>query len=247
MTRKLLGLLAAFALVGSGAALAGGDYGKGGSGQEELPPSEAGTGGSETSGDSALPPESSSAPADQSGVGGSGQEGAADQSGVILDEQPGTGGSGSTPTAKEQKDPMMGQGQMQQNGGEISGKIVKRTGKTIFVDHMGLVVPVEIASATKFDDPKLKKAADLKKGDEVKLTVEVKNETQNVAQTVSVTSGTGGSGEDSGLDSGSSSEFEKDSGKGGSGESGLEDDSSQQQDMPSDTPDESGMNSGEVK
>jgi hypothetical protein len=98
---------------------------------------------------------------------------------------------------------------------ELSGKVVRVLGKTLYIEHMGAIVPIKVSASTKFDDPSLKKAKDIKEGQEIRASFTVQNKTDNLATNISLaTSGTGGSGA---LDP---------EGTGGSGMSGSEVDSS---------------------
>jgi len=80
--------------------------------------------------------------------------------------------------------------------GEVSGRVVKRQGdKLVYIEHLGAVVPVKIDSKTKFEDPSLRRAKDLKEGQEIRAQVEVKG-TDNVAKSITTNTanpGTGGS------------------------------------------------------
>ncbi|NOJ80725.1 RNA-binding protein [Myxococcus xanthus] len=114
--------------------------------------------------------------------------------------EPGQGGSGT----------MGHQANMGQK--ELSGRVVKAESDKIFVDMHGAVVPLEVDRSTRFSDPTLKKAKDLRPGQEIRASYEVK-ETKNVAKSISL-SGTGGAG-DSTLTPDSS--INQDSHMGGSG------------------------------
>ncbi|MCK8496163.1 hypothetical protein [Myxococcus fulvus] len=121
---------------------------------------------------------------DTSAQGGSGTSGSTSmpQDSTM---QPGSsvGGSGST----------MGSNAMGQK--ELSGKVVKTESSKVFVqDAQGAVVPLDIDKSTMFTDPTLKKAKDLKEGQEIRASFEVK-ETKNMAKSISL-SGTGGAGTD---------------------------------------------------
>ncbi|QSQ16778.1 hypothetical protein [Myxococcus landrumensis] len=78
---------------------------------------------------------------------------------------------------------------------ELSGKVVKAESSKVFVqDAQGAVVTLDIDKSTMFTDPTLKKAKDLKEGQEIRASFEVK-ETKNMAKSISL-SGTGGTGKD---------------------------------------------------
>ena len=115
---------------------------------------------------------------------------------------------------------MGGQSAMGQK--ELTGKVIKADSKTVYVDHMGAVVPLKVDKSTQFSDPNLKRAKDLQPGQEIRASYEVK-ETENVAKNISM-SGTGGSGDVMSPDSsinegtgGSGLEEDKDLDTGGTG------------------------------
>ncbi|MBJ6763097.1 RNA-binding protein [Myxococcaceae bacterium JPH2] len=99
------------------------------------------------------------------------------------------GGSGSAGSASSMTRDSMGQQ-------ELTGKVVKANSKMVWVDHMGAVVPLEVDSKTQFTDPSLKAAKNLKEGQEIRASFEVKD-TKNVAKSIAPSSapstGTGGS------------------------------------------------------
>ena len=145
--KKLVGVFATIALLGSGAAFAEDDKSK----QQQQEPSSAQGG---------------------AGTAGSGS----------MQNEPAMGGAGST---------MGGQSAMGQK--ELTGKVVKADNKMVYVDHMGVVVPLKVDKSTQFTDPALKRAKDLQPGQEIRASYEVK-ETDNVAKSISM-SGTGGTGD----------------------------------------------------
>ncbi|NVI98968.1 RNA-binding protein [Myxococcus sp. AM009] len=157
--KKLVGVFATIAMLGSGTALANNDENK--------------------------PKDSSAA------QGGSGQVGETeiqkDTTTTIEREttatpaEPGMGGSGT-----------MGQ-QANMGQKELNGRVVKAESDKIFVDMQGAVVPLEVDRSTTFSDPTLKKAKDLRPGQEIRASYQVK-ETKNVAKSISL-SGTGGAGD----------------------------------------------------
>ncbi|MCP3163889.1 hypothetical protein [Myxococcus qinghaiensis] len=154
--KKLVGVFAAMALLGSGAAFANDDKTK---------------------------PQQDSAAQGGSGTTGSTQGGSMRQDSSM-------GGSGSTMGSTS---PSMGTNAMGQK--ELSGKVVKAESSKVFVqDAQGAVVTLDIDKSTTFTDPTLKKAKDLKEGQEIRASFEVK-ETKNMAKSISL-SGTGGAGTD---------------------------------------------------
>ncbi|WP_426750639.1 RNA-binding protein [Myxococcus sp. Y35] len=176
--KKLVGVFATIAMLGSGTALANNDENK--------------------------PKDSSAA------QGGSGQVGQTEiqQDSTTIEREttttPGTSGVGGSGTTGQQAN--MGQK-------ELNGRVVKAESDKIFVDMQGAVVPLEVDRSTTFSDPTLKKAKDLRPGQEIRASYEVK-ETKNVAKSISL-SGTGGAG-DSTLTPDSS--INQDSNTGGSGQ-----------------------------
>lgn len=110
--------------------------------------------------------------------------------------QSGTGGSG---TEVQQQSGQMGQSGMneQLGGNELTGRVVKSDKKTIWVEHMGAIVPLKIDKNTQFTDPSLKRATDIKEGDQIRASFEVRK-TDNVAKSIGMSSdmGQGGSGSD---------------------------------------------------
>lgn len=104
--------------------------------------------------------------------------------------QSGKGGSGS----------QMGHTGMseQMGGNQLTGRVVKSERKMIWVEHMGAVVPLKIDKNTQFTDPTLKRATDLKEGDQIRASFEVKK-TENIATSIGkggLGEGQGGSGSD---------------------------------------------------
>ncbi len=165
MSKKLIGILAGVSLFGAGAAFANegqanqDEQATEWQGQEEALPTgqESGTGGAGEEGTAPAPealPEESALPADEAGIGGSGQQ--AEQ--------------------------------------ELTGKVVKAQSNKVFIEHMGAVVELKTSSKTQFEGD-VKKAKDLKEGDEIRASFTVKNKTENEATSISRSSqGTGGAG-----------------------------------------------------
>jgi hypothetical protein len=156
MKTKLIGLIASVALMGSGTALAGGDWKKHDKQQQTQ---------------------------SQDATGGSGQvtEGTAGQQGSM-----------------QHQGSMQQQGSTQQLGAnELSGRVVKASKKMVWIEHAGAIVPLTINKDTQFADPNLKRAQDIKAGDEIRASFEVK-QTDNVATNIQLGGGTGGSGPDVG-------------------------------------------------
>jgi hypothetical protein len=87
----------------------------------------------------------------------------------------------------------------QLGGNQLTGRVVKSERKTIWIEHMGAIVPLKIDKNTRFADPSIKRASDLKEGDQVRASFEVRK-TDNVATSIEMSSGMGpgqgGSGSD---------------------------------------------------
>jgi hypothetical protein len=67
---------------------------------------------------------------------------------------------------------------------ELSGKVIKSEANTLYLEHMGAVVPVEIASETRFSG--VQSANQLAEGQDVRASFTVQAETRNVAETISL-------------------------------------------------------------
>lgn len=223
--KKLIGVFATVALLGSGTALADDDKSK-----PQQDPSSA-QGGSGAAGSQSLPQDSSMQqdPATQDpAMGGSGS----------TQQDPAMGGSGST-----QSDPAMGgsgasQAAMGQK--ELTGTVVKADAKNVWVDMQGTVVSLKVDKTTQFTDPTVKRARDLEPGQQIRASYVVQS-TDNVAKNISM-SGTGGSG--TGSDTGSGDVMSPDSSiNQGTGGSGLEEDKGMQT-PPSSDPGMGGSGTG---
>jgi hypothetical protein len=91
------------------------------------------------------------------------------------------------------------------SGNELTGKVVRSDKKTLYVEHMGAVVPLKIDRKTKFEGDTLKSSRDLKEGQEIRASFTVENGTNNVATSIGLSSeaGRGGSGFSTDVNSGS--------------------------------------------
>jgi hypothetical protein len=69
---------------------------------------------------------------------------------------------------------------------ELSGTVVKADGKTLYLEHMGAVVPLKIDEETQFSGEGVKGSRDLSEGQEVRASFTVEDETTNVAQRITV-------------------------------------------------------------
>jgi hypothetical protein len=199
--KKLVGVFATIALLGSGAALANDDKNK----PPQQDPSSA-QGGAGAAGSESLPQDSSM------------QQDPATQ-------DPAMGGSGSM-----QQDPAMGGSGAAMGQKELTGKVVKADSKMVWVDMQGAVVPLKVDKSTQFSDPNLKRSKDLQVGQEIRASYEVK-ETDNIAKSISMSGTGGSGSEDmmapdSSINQGSGLEEDKgmeappatDPGMGGSGD-----------------------------
>lgn len=186
--KKLIGVFATIALLGSGTALANDDKS-----QPQQDPASA-QGGAGAAGSESLPQDSSMQqdPATQDpAMGGSGS----------TQSDPAMGGSGASQAAMGQK--------------ELTGTVVKADAKNVWVDMQGTVVALKVDKSTQFKDPSLKRAKDLQAGQEIRASYVVQA-TDNVAKNISM-SGTGGSGTDTGSGDVMSPDSSINQGTGGSG------------------------------
>jgi opacity protein-like surface antigen len=105
----------------------------------------------------------------------------------------GAGGSGTTGQHQSGQSGMTDQ----LSGNQLTGRVVKSDKKTIWIEHMGAIVPLKIDKNTQFTDPSLKRATDIKEGDQIRASFEVRK-TDNVATSIGMSSdmGQGGSGLD---------------------------------------------------
>jgi len=213
MRTKFLGLLTGLALLGGGAALAE-DPSKqtpppqssgssdvqspGTAGELDPMQSPPGTGGSGQTGTEDPGASTSPEPQSDQGVGGAGQSGTTNQPGMgTTGQQQGNTGNtqGATGTAT---------GTTAQAGNELTGTVAKADKKNVFVkDDSGAIIPVKVTAQTRFEDPNLKSAKDLKADQQVRISFETRG-TENLAKSITMDTGaaTGGSGEaggDSGL------------------------------------------------
>ncbi len=137
MTKKLVGLFASVALLGSGMALA--------NNEEKSKEQQQSQSGQQMGGEA---------------TGGAGQQ---------------TGG-------------------MQQMGEkQVSGTVVKSSSDEVKLRTDNGIIAVKVNKDTKFQDPSLKRARDLKEGQQVRTSFEIKDD-QNVAKSISLDTSMGGSG-----------------------------------------------------
>lgn len=103
-------------------------------------------------------------------------------------------------------------------GNQLMGTVVESKSHTLYLQHMGAVVPVRVDQNTDLKGLAGKAVSDLKPGDEVQVSFTVKNRIDNVATRISAMSGMGGSGFDA---SEQSRDMGRNSGLGGSGSAGA--------------------------
>ncbi|HYV49481.1 MAG TPA: hypothetical protein VFA20_31700 [Myxococcaceae bacterium] len=120
---------------------------------------------------------------------------------------PGIGGSGlnqdqstlNQQATKQAAVPGQATGQIavgERTGNQLLGTVVESKSHTLYLQHMGAVVPLRVDKNTDLAGLSGKKLSDLKAGDEVQVSFQVKNKIDNVATKISAPSsaGTGGSG-----------------------------------------------------
>jgi hypothetical protein len=101
-------------------------------------------------------------------------------------QEQGTGGSGqvgkSTDVGKpgESKDQASATSSSQS---ELSGEVVKVDPQTVYINHMGAIVPIKLTKETKFEGAMTRK--DLSEGKEIRASFEINNNTSNVATEIS--------------------------------------------------------------
>jgi hypothetical protein len=74
---------------------------------------------------------------------------------------------------------------------QLSGTVVKADAGTLYLEHMGAIVPLKIDDETEFSGEGVKSSRDLTEGQEVRASFTVKNETTNVADRIAVASASG--------------------------------------------------------
>jgi len=102
----------------------------------------------------------------------------------------GSGTSGTVPSAPSSSDSAMTRHDLGKN--ELTGKVVRADKNTVYVDHMGAVVPLKIEPNTKFESAGITKANDLKEGQEIRASFTVKEKTTNVATAIWLEGATSG-------------------------------------------------------
>ncbi|HZH78125.1 MAG TPA: hypothetical protein VEY88_19000 [Archangium sp.] len=169
MTKKLVGLFASVALLGSGMALA----------DDKVKDQQAQ--GSEQLGGDAI---GGSGAQGQGQVGGSqGQMGGSGSQGQMGGSQGQMGGS---QTASAQQ---MGEKQ-------VSGTVVKSSSTLLHLRTDNGIIPIKVGKDIKIDDPSVKRVRDLKEGQQVRASFDIQG-TDNVAKSISLDTNMGGSGLDS--------------------------------------------------
>ena len=181
MTKKLVGLFASVALLGSGMALAqdtNTDQQTQGSGQL----------GGDATGGSGI----------QGQVGGSGSGSGSQVGGSGSGSQVGGSGSGSQVGGSQAggSSAQMGGASAQMGEKQVSGTVVKSSSTLVHVQTDQGVIPLKVGRDTKFEDPSVKRARDLKEGQQIRASFDIKG-TDNVAKSISLDASMGGSGLDS--------------------------------------------------
>jgi hypothetical protein len=190
MTKKLVGLFASVALLGSGMALAqdtNTDQQTQGSGQ---------LGGDATGGSGIQGQVGGSGSGSGSQVGGSGSGSQVGGSGS--GSQVGGSGSGSQVGGSQAggSSAQMGGASAQMGEKQVSGTVVKSSSTLVHVQTDQGVIPLKVGRDTKFEDPSVKRARDLKEGQQIRASFDIKG-TDNVAKSISLDASMGGSGLDS--------------------------------------------------
>ncbi len=67
---------------------------------------------------------------------------------------------------------------------ELSGKVVRSEANTLYLEHMGAVVPVEVGRKTRFSG--IRSADQLAEGQEVRANFTVMDDRKNVANSISL-------------------------------------------------------------
>lgn len=82
------------------------------------------------------------------------------------------------------------------NGPQLTGHVVRADNGTLWLEHMGAIVPLKLDRQTRVQGIGVKSPRDLREGQEVRASFEVKNKTTNVARSIQLLEqgGTGGSG-----------------------------------------------------
>jgi len=129
-------------------------------------------------------------------------------------EGPGIGGSGlnqdqatlNQQATKQAAVPGQATGQIavgERTGNQLLGTVVESKSHTLYLQHMGAVVPLRVDKSTDLAGLSGKKLSDLKPGDEVQVSFQVKNKIDNVATKIGTPSNTGTGGSGLGTTSGS--------------------------------------------
>ncbi len=125
--------------------------------------------------------------AQSSDVGSSSSSSSSKSSKSVKKSEKGTGGSAMGTSSETM-------GAAQPSQGEITGPVIEKKGSTVYVqDKMGAVVPLKTDKATKFEGITRNQ---LKEGDEIRASFDVRHKTENLAKSISLeqgqSQGTGG-------------------------------------------------------
>ena len=106
------------------------------------------------------------------------------------------GGSGTTQQGQMggQHEQMKGQmGSQMMGEKEITGTVVKSSSDELKLRTDSGIIAVKINKDTKFQDPNVKRARDIKEGQQVRTGFDIKKD-ENIAKSISLETGTGGGG-----------------------------------------------------
>jgi len=186
MTKKLVGLFASVALLGSGMALA----------DDKVKDQQAQ--GSEQLGGDAIGGSGSQGQVGGSGsqgqVGGSGSQGQMGGSGS-QDQMGSSGSQGQMGGAQGQTSDSQMAGAQQMGEKQVTGTVVKSSSTLLHLRTDNGIIPLKVGRDTKFEDPTVKRAKDLKEGQQVRASFDIKG-TDNVVKSISLDTNMGGSGLD---------------------------------------------------
>lgn len=67
---------------------------------------------------------------------------------------------------------------------EVTGKVVRADPSTVWIDHMGAVIPLKIDANTRFESAGIARPKDLKEGQEIRASFRVQEKITNVADSI---------------------------------------------------------------
>lgn len=74
---------------------------------------------------------------------------------------------------------------------EVTGKVVRADASTVWIDHMGAVIPLKIDANTRFESAGIAHRKDLKEGQEIRASFRVQDKVTNVADSIWLEGATG--------------------------------------------------------